>query len=54
LRQAKLSGAFEKKVAGGLAASGDVELVRWVSRLLDHEPAARRSALQDARAWAAA
>jgi serine/threonine protein kinase len=54
LRQAKLSGTFEKKVASGLAAVGDGDLTRWVTRLLDHEPAARQSALEDARAWAAA
>jgi serine/threonine protein kinase len=54
LRQAKLSGTFEKKVTGGLAAAGDVELANWITRLLDHEPEARRSALEGARAWAAA
>src|SRR5205823_6171735 len=54
LRQAKLSGAFERKVTDGLNTIGDGELTRWVSRLLDHDPAARRAALEDARAWAAA
>jgi serine/threonine protein kinase len=54
LRQAKLSGAFERKVAEGLTAVADADLTRWVSRLLDHDPAARRAALEDARAWVAA
>jgi serine/threonine protein kinase len=54
LRQAKLSGTFEKKVAGGLSSVDDADLTRWVTQLLDHEPAARRTALEDARAWAAA
>ncbi|HEX4592374.1 MAG TPA: protein kinase [Gemmataceae bacterium] len=54
LRQAKLSGVFERKVADGLGQVGDGELTRWVSRLLDHDPARRRAALEDARAWAAA
>ena len=54
LRQAKLSGMFERKVADGLAHVGDDELTHWVARLLDQDPARRRAALEDARAWAAA
>jgi serine/threonine protein kinase len=54
LRQAKLTGNFERQVADGLAAFADGELTRWVTRLLDHEPAERRAALEDARAWNAA
>jgi serine/threonine protein kinase len=53
LRQAKLSGAFERKVAGGLGAVADADLTKWVARLLAHDPAERHSALEDARAWAA-
>jgi serine/threonine-protein kinase len=54
LRQAKLSGMFERKVADGLAHVGDDGLTHWVARLLDHDPARRRAALEDARAWVAA
>jgi serine/threonine-protein kinase len=54
LRQAKLSGSFERQVANGLARVGDGELTQWVARLMDHDPAERRTALEDARAWAAA
>jgi serine/threonine protein kinase len=54
LRQAKLSGSFERTVAGGLAAVADAEVTRWVGRLLDHDPVERRAALEHARAWAAA
>jgi serine/threonine protein kinase len=54
LRQAKLTGSFERKVADGLAAVADADLTKWVARLLDHDPAERRAALEDARAWAAA
>jgi serine/threonine protein kinase len=54
LRQAKLSGTFERSVAGGLTAIGDADLAQWVGRLLDHDPAERRAALEDARAWTAA
>ena len=49
LRQAKLSGTFERKVADGLAHVGDGELTHWVARLLDHDPARRRAALRGAR-----
>jgi serine/threonine-protein kinase len=54
LRQAKLSGTFERKVADGLAGVADPDLTKWVGRLLDHDPAERQGALEDARAWAAA
>jgi serine/threonine protein kinase len=54
LRQAKLTGSFERTVTGGLAAVADVELTQWVGRLLAHDPAERRAALEDARAWVAA
>jgi serine/threonine protein kinase len=54
LRRAKLTGAFERAVAGGLAAVADADLARWVARLLAHDPAERRAALEDARAWVAA
>jgi hypothetical protein len=53
LRQAKLSGAFERKVSDGLAAVADADLTKWVGRLLAHDPAERHVALEDARAWAA-
>jgi serine/threonine-protein kinase len=54
LRAAKLTGAFERKVAESLAGVADAELRRWVTRLIDREPAERRAALQDAQAWIAA
>jgi serine/threonine protein kinase len=54
LRQAKLSGTFERKVADGLAGVADPDLTKWISRLLDHDAAERQGALEDARAWAAA
>jgi serine/threonine protein kinase len=54
LRQAKLSGTFEQTIAAALAGVPDAELRQWVTRLLDHEPAARRAALDDARAWVVA
>jgi serine/threonine protein kinase len=54
LRQAKLSGSFERTVTDGLTTVVDAELTRWIGRLLDHDPAERRAALEDARAWVAA
>ncbi len=54
LRQAKLSGAFERRIAETLKDVPDGELRHWIERLIDHDPAARRAALEDARAWAAA
>ena len=43
-----------RTVTDGLAVVADHELTRWVGRLLDHDPAERRAALEDARAWVAA
>ncbi len=54
LRQAKLSGAFERKLADELVGVGDADLTKWVARLLAHDPAERYAALEDARVWAAA
>jgi serine/threonine protein kinase len=54
LRQAKLSGSFERRVADGLTSFGDGELTKWVARLLDHDPAERRAALEHGAAWTAA
>jgi serine/threonine protein kinase len=53
LRIAKLTGEFEQKVAESLAGVPDAELRRWVTRLIDRDPAERGAALHDARAWAA-
>jgi len=54
LRRAKLSGDFERLLGHGLDQVEDAEMRRWIGRLIVAEPAVRRAALDEARAWAAA
>ena len=53
LRQAKLTGAFERTVADGLAGVADGDLTRWVSRLLIMTPRSGGRRWRT-RAWVAA
>jgi serine/threonine protein kinase len=50
LRQAKLSGVFERRIT---AAVADGELRTWVGRMVHADPAERQRAVEAARAWAA-
>jgi serine/threonine protein kinase len=54
LRRAKLSGDFERLLRGRLDEVTDSDVRVWVGRLIAPEPAERKAALDEARAWTAA